>query len=240
MNIGFIKLNREILSWEWYEDSNTFKMFMHCLLKANFKQKKWCGIKINKGQFITSNEKLSTESGLSVSQVRTSLKKLADSEYIKAKGHSKYTVITISEEFYEYLNIEQKTRGNGKLEPRYISDFSEESMEISQTNSQTNGKDLTIKTHPDSIQLTTTKKEKEIKNLKNDNKENFRKEVFQLSQFPEKNLKAFFEYYVEEDDSSKMRFESFTYWNTESRVKKWMQNERQPILPDSSEIFKNR
>lgn len=31
---GFIKLSRNILKWEWYKDSNTKAVWLHCLLMA--------------------------------------------------------------------------------------------------------------------------------------------------------------------------------------------------------------
>lgn len=36
---GFIKISRKILDWEWYTDINTKTLFLHCLLKANFRTK---------------------------------------------------------------------------------------------------------------------------------------------------------------------------------------------------------
>jgi hypothetical protein len=37
---GWIKIHRSILEWEWYEDTNTFRLFMHLILKANHKDRK--------------------------------------------------------------------------------------------------------------------------------------------------------------------------------------------------------
>ena len=38
---GWIKIHRQILEWEWYSDTNTFRVFLHLLLKANHKEKKY-------------------------------------------------------------------------------------------------------------------------------------------------------------------------------------------------------
>ena len=67
---GFIKISRKILEWEWYTDSNTKIVFLHCLLKANWKDKNWKGETIKRGQFVTSLEKISQETNLSVKQVK--------------------------------------------------------------------------------------------------------------------------------------------------------------------------
>ena len=86
---GFISLHRKILNWEWYDEPNTFKMFIHCLLRANHKDSSWRGEDIKRGQFITSLSHLATETGLSVKQVRTALKNLEQNTpiiYIFSKG----------------------------------------------------------------------------------------------------------------------------------------------------------
>lgn len=70
---GFIRVYRQLLNWEWYSDPNTLKLFIHCLLKANWKEKQWHGITIKPGQFFTSLPNLAAESGLTIQQVRTAL-----------------------------------------------------------------------------------------------------------------------------------------------------------------------
>ena len=32
---GFIKLHRKILKWEWYDEPNTMRLFIHLLLTAS-------------------------------------------------------------------------------------------------------------------------------------------------------------------------------------------------------------
>lgn len=91
---GIISLSRKIIEWEWYTDIPTCRLFIHCLLKANYKSKIWQGIQINRGQFLTSRAKLSAETGLSEQQVRTALKKL--SKELTIESTSKLTKITIS------------------------------------------------------------------------------------------------------------------------------------------------
>ena len=57
-NQGWIKLHRKFLKWEWYDDINTSRFFLHCLFRANHKDKKWRGTMIKRGQFISSLSKL--------------------------------------------------------------------------------------------------------------------------------------------------------------------------------------
>lgn len=50
---GWIKLHRKITEWEWYSDANTFRVFMHLLLTANYEDKRWRNIDVKRGQIIT-------------------------------------------------------------------------------------------------------------------------------------------------------------------------------------------
>jgi len=83
------------MSWEWYDDLNTKCLFIHCLLKANHKGKKWRGETINKGSFITSRSHLSIETNLSEQQVRTALKKLESTNEITIESTKLNTLISI-------------------------------------------------------------------------------------------------------------------------------------------------
>ena len=92
---GFIFLHRKIEDWEWYDDANTFRLFIHCLLEANFTEKNWRGIKIERGQFITSQPKLAHSLKLSIMQIRTSLNKLKSTGEITVLTTADYSIITI-------------------------------------------------------------------------------------------------------------------------------------------------
>lgn len=81
----FIKVYRKFMEWEWYTDVNTKTLFLHCLLRANWKAGSWKGINYRPGEFITSLPSLAEESGLSVQQVRTSLEKLISTGEITSK-----------------------------------------------------------------------------------------------------------------------------------------------------------
>lgn len=95
MNLGWIKLHRQILDWEWYSDTNTFRLFMHLILKANFKDQPYQGKVIKKGYLITGRDKLSFETGLSVREIRTCLERLKSTNEIAIKSNSKGTEIQI-------------------------------------------------------------------------------------------------------------------------------------------------
>ena len=92
---GFVKIDRRILDWEWYDDPNTMRLFFHCLLKANWKDARWHGMVIKAGQFVTSLPRLSEETQLTIHQVRTALSHLVETGEVADKSHSKFRVITV-------------------------------------------------------------------------------------------------------------------------------------------------
>ena len=91
----WIKLHRQITEWEWYSDNNCFRVFVHLLLKANYKEKRYKGIELKVGSVITSRDVLSRETGLSSQQIRTALTKLISTSEITSVTSSKGTIIQI-------------------------------------------------------------------------------------------------------------------------------------------------
>jgi hypothetical protein len=92
---GWVKIHRQFLEWEWYDDTNTKILFLHLLLKANHKDKNYRGQIIKRGSLLTGRELLSKETGLSVMQVRTSLTKLKSTNEITIKSNKKGTEIQV-------------------------------------------------------------------------------------------------------------------------------------------------
>lgn len=92
---GHITLARKMLNWGWYTDVNTFKLFIHVLLMANWKDGEFLGVKIKRGSFATSLDKLAKDTGLSKQCVRTALKHLNLTQEVTQQSHGKFTVITV-------------------------------------------------------------------------------------------------------------------------------------------------
>ena len=102
---GWIKLFSKFINWEWYKDQNTKDLFIHCLLKANWKDGNFEGEVIPKGSFVTSLDTLSKELGLSVQAIRTSLKHLISTKELTSKSTNKYRIITVlNYELYQQAN----------------------------------------------------------------------------------------------------------------------------------------
>lgn len=92
--------------WEWYENTNVFRLFTHCLLHTNTQDTRYCGREIKAGQFVSSIPRISAETGLTESQVRTALKKLKDTGYISTKSTNKYTIYTVNG-YQKYIDCGQ-------------------------------------------------------------------------------------------------------------------------------------
>lgn len=92
---GHIILDRKILEWEWYTNINTKTVFIHLLLKANWKDAKWQGKIIKRGQLVTSIPSLCNALALTPREVRTALEHLCDTHEIDRQTTSKYSVITV-------------------------------------------------------------------------------------------------------------------------------------------------
>ena len=104
---GYIKLHRSILSWEWWQDKNTRVVFLHLLLTANWKDKRFRGILIPTGSLITSRNKLCVELGLSDREVRTALEHLQKTGEIIIETTNRYSLVTIANwELYQLSDSE--------------------------------------------------------------------------------------------------------------------------------------
>ena len=91
----FIKIDRNILTWGWYKDENTFRVFIHLLLTANIKSHKFMGVEINRGEVATSYKSLSESLDISVRNVRTAISHLIATGEVTVKRHSRFSVISI-------------------------------------------------------------------------------------------------------------------------------------------------
>lgn len=100
---GYIKLYRSLINWGWFTDINTCHLFIYCLLRANHKDGVWRGLNIQRGSFITSLGNLATETGLTIRQVRTALKKLNATNELTSKGNNRNTVIVVNN--YEQFQV---------------------------------------------------------------------------------------------------------------------------------------
>ena len=108
MKNGWIKLHRKLIDWEWYDDPNTLRLFLHILLKANHKTKKYRGVTIKPGQIMTGQDLLASELGLTRRNIRTSLTKLKSTNELTIKSSAQGTIIQIVN-YVDYQMVTSKT-----------------------------------------------------------------------------------------------------------------------------------
>ncbi len=92
---GHIKLFRKFLDWEWYQDINTKVLFIHMLLKANWKDGKFMGTTVPRGSFVSSIKSLAYETGLTEREIRTGISHLKTTGEVTSKATNKYSVFTV-------------------------------------------------------------------------------------------------------------------------------------------------
>ena len=93
--MDYVKISRKILEWEWYTDINTKVLFLHILLKANWKDGRFQGIEVPRGSLVTSYQSLADETGLTIRNVRTAIKHLKKTGEVTVNRHAKFSVITV-------------------------------------------------------------------------------------------------------------------------------------------------
>lgn len=139
---GFITIHRRILEWEWYSDANVMRVFIHCLLRANYQEHSWQGHLIARGQFVTSIKKLSQELELTPKQVSGALDKLKRTNEIEIKTSNKNTTITICKyDDYQAMDCaEGKTKGKAEGE----TNGNQRENKGKQINKENNNNNITI------------------------------------------------------------------------------------------------
>jgi hypothetical protein len=96
MNTGFVVIHRKIMEWEWYSDTNTFRVFLHLLLKANHKPTKFRGFEIGRGQVIIGRKALAKTLKLSEREVRTAIEHLKMTGELTIKSTHRFSGATLT------------------------------------------------------------------------------------------------------------------------------------------------
>ena len=94
-NQGFIKLHRNVIDWEWVGDAQVFKFFFLVCVLANYKEGRFQGRTIKRGQLVTSYRRLAELISMSQSTIERCIKCLTSTGEIEVESFSKYTIITI-------------------------------------------------------------------------------------------------------------------------------------------------
>lgn len=111
MSERWIKLHTKFTEWEWYTDPVTKVVFLHLLLKANWKPTRWKGIEVGVGQLVIGRKALAEELRLSEQNVRTALDHLKATGEITIKPTNRYSLVTI-ENWAKYQGCGEEVTNN--------------------------------------------------------------------------------------------------------------------------------
>lgn len=142
MEQGWIKLHRSLLEWEWYDDPNTLRLWLHLLLTANHQENKWHGLEIKRGDVVTGRIELAKRLGISEQSIRTSLTKLKSTSNITIKTTNKYSVISIKS-YNDYQQINQQITNNQPTTNQQLTTNKNDKNEIMKRNIYTSLDSLT-------------------------------------------------------------------------------------------------
>lgn len=121
MDGNYIKLSRGLLEWEWYTDINTTRLFIHMLLKANWKDGNFKGTTVPRGSFVSSIGKLSGETGLTEREIRTAISHLKKTGEVTSKTTNKFTVFTVVKyDLYQTNDRQNDRQETGNRQPNDI------------------------------------------------------------------------------------------------------------------------
>lgn len=115
-DLGFVCLFRSFLEWGWYTDINTKVLFIHMLLRANWKEGNFKGTTVPRGSFVSSIAKLAEETGLTSDEVRTAISHLIQTREITKQSTNKYTVFTVVN-YTLYQEITKQTTSTAQSIP---------------------------------------------------------------------------------------------------------------------------
>jgi len=113
--MGWIKIHRGMINWEWFSSPKHLSVFLDLLLNANHKDKKYRGKLVKKGQLTTSYNAISLRTGVSVRGVRTVLRDLKATQEITHEATRHCSVISITKWDSYQLDDKQNDNLNDKL-----------------------------------------------------------------------------------------------------------------------------
>lgn len=125
---GWIKAHRALCSWEWYKDANTFRVFFHLLLNANYHPSRYMGVLVPIGSLPTGRNAIAAALGITPDQVRTALDHLKETQEITQQAFPKFSIITITN-WKSYQEEPQQIPSLSPAHPQQVPTLKEEKKE---------------------------------------------------------------------------------------------------------------
>lgn len=226
--IGYVKLHRQLLNWEWIGDPIVLAVFIQILLRTNREPKRWQGIDIPTGSFFTSRNTLAERCGLTEKQVRRALDVLEQGRTINRVRAGQGLLLSLVkwEEYQESEGKKGRPRADqgpniGPTEGRMRATTKEVEKERSKEVESAAAQAVSVMLESrKSDFLQACKKAIEAK--------------------PDRMLKSerqgFLDYWTEPGKGGKMRFEAEDFFDHGRRMDTWMANYRKrngPVTIDT-------
>lgn len=212
---GYIKLHRKIINWEWYKNVNTFRVFLHLLLTANYEDKELRGRIIKRGQRMISVAKLADELQLTIQQTKTTLKNLQSTNDITIETTPNYSIISIKNyNLYQQLTNET-TNKSTKVSTKVATNKLTTMKEIKEIKKYKKEREGTLIPHGEFKNVFLT--ESEFAQLQKRFPKHFEQKIERLSRYLTNNKKHYSNHYavlidwLEKDTPSKSVSDKASY-----------------------------
>lgn len=92
---SFIKIDRNIIHWQWFTKPNHLVVWMYILINANYQDGLFCGVEVKRGELAISYKNLAKNTGLSIQNVRTVIDHFVSTGELARRGYHDFTVLTV-------------------------------------------------------------------------------------------------------------------------------------------------
>lgn len=142
---GWLKLFYQFREWEWYGDPNMVALFIHLLLRANYKPRRIKGEIYGRGVVVTSREELSRETGISERTIRTCLTRLKSTNEIAIESTKLRSVITLSNyDRYQSHNTESDQQTDQQTDQQVTNDRPTSDQQVTNNNKKERSKEYLV------------------------------------------------------------------------------------------------
>lgn len=144
---GFIVIDRKLLEWKYAQFPYAMALWIHILLKANWRDGWFMGVAIPRGSFATSMQNLADATGMEVHTVRKWLKRFESDGQIELKSTNRFTVIKVlNYSTYQDIPDEWYSKQDGKQDSEQSSKQDSNQRSNNLTKKQSNKETIDIYT----------------------------------------------------------------------------------------------
>lgn len=200
----WIRLHRDFFDLDWFDKPELLALFMLMLKSASGKECERGGVKLHRGQLVTSLGILSKQTKLSARTLRTCISRLKEWNLIQTDTCNRHSVVTI-------VNYDEYDAKETKVFPQ------SQSSKVTTEEKQPKPKE------PEKPKKT---KEELVADTQKRKKKFYDELVPYVETYGRDMIRNFYNYWSEENKScSRMRFEQERTWNLNLRLQRWGRNQ---------------